>query len=107
MFYLVLSGFPEFIRPSCLPSYSDAGSSLVNDVVTATGWGKLSDDSFTKSDRLNFAKDLPVLANDACNEYYGIITDGHICIDSTGGHGVCNVGYSFLYRLNLVDAQVK
>jgi secreted trypsin-like serine protease len=80
----------EFIRPSCLPAYSDAGSSLVNDVVTATGWGKLSDDSFTKSDRLNFVKDLPVIANDNCNEYYGIITDGHICIDSTGGHGVCN-----------------
>jgi hypothetical protein len=59
--------------------------------VTATGWGKLSDDAFTKSDRLNFAKDLPVLTNAACNDYYGIITEGHICIDSTGGHGVCSV----------------
>ena len=81
----------EFIRPSCLPAYSDAENDLVGSTVTATGWGKLSDASFTKADRLNFVKDLPVMENSECDGYYGIITDGHLCIDSTGGHGVCNV----------------
>lgn len=82
----------EFIRPSCLPSYSDAENNFAGEQVTATGWGKLSDDSFSKSDRLNFAKNLPVLTNEACDAAYGggLINNGHICIDSKGGHGVCN-----------------
>ena len=43
-----------------------------------------------RSDRLNFVKNLPVMNNDVCDQEYGIITKGHLCIDSKGGHGVCN-----------------
>ena len=36
--------------------------------------------------------DLPVITNAECADYYGdIINDGIMCIDSSGGKGVCNV----------------
>lgn len=82
--------FNDYIRPACLPAYSDASDNLVGESVTATGWGKLSDSSFSRAAKLHFAAGIPVMDNDICNSNYGIITDGHLCIDSTGGHGVCN-----------------
>lgn len=82
--------FNDFIRPACLPAYSDADSSLDTETVTATGWGKLSDGDFTKSDTLHYAPDLPIMPNSECQGFYDIITDDHLCLDSVGGHGVCN-----------------
>ena len=39
--------------------------------------------------------DLPVIDPQACADYYGsIIYSGIMCIDSTGGKGVCNVSIS-------------
>lgn len=35
--------------------------------------------------------DVPIMSNAGCNAVYGIVTDGNICIDSTGGKGTCNV----------------
>jgi hypothetical protein len=43
-------------------------------------------------------KGLPVMNNDDCDGYYGIITEGHLCIDSAGGHGVCNVSTIYIPR---------
>ncbi len=74
-----------------MPSYTYAHDNLANLFVTATGWGKLSDASTTKSDRLNYAPNLRVMSNTECHNVYGMITDGQICIDTEGGHGVCNV----------------
>ena len=31
------------------------------------------------------------MENEDCNSVYGIINGGHLCTDSVGGHGVCNV----------------
>ncbi len=56
-----------------------------------TGWGKLSDESTTKADRLHFAKNLVTLSNEVCHSYYGVVTDGQVCIDTQFGEGVCNV----------------
>jgi hypothetical protein len=45
------------------------------------------------------AKLTTVLTNEACDAAYGggLINNGHICIDSKGGHGVCNVSYNLFY----------
>jgi chymotrypsin len=57
--------------------------------VRATGWGKTSDSSSSKSPVLKFI-DVPVMSESECKGFYGnTITSGHICIDSAKG-GVCN-----------------
>ena len=61
----------------------------VGKTVTATGWGKLSDASDSRSDHLMYI-DVPILSNEKCHGFYDFVNDGHICIDSTYG-GVCNV----------------
>merc|ERR550539_2108532 len=33
---------------------------------------------------------VPVETNKNCDDYYGIVKDSHICINSEGGHGTCN-----------------
>merc|ERR1712045_887863 len=32
----------------------------------------------------------PAESNKNCDDYYGIVKDSHICINSEGGHGTCN-----------------
>merc|ERR1739838_1180104 len=34
--------------------------------------------------------DIPVMSNAECNAVYGIVGDGIVCIDTTGGRGTCN-----------------
>ena len=42
-------------------------------------------------------EDLPVITKAACADYYGdIIYSGIMCIDASGGKGVCNVSWNFL-----------
>ena len=70
-----------------MSSGSDPGP---GQIVTAIGWGKDSDGS----DGISFVLrevDVPIMDNFECNEVYGNINDGHICIDGTGGKGTCNV----------------
>lgn len=38
--------------------------------------------------------DVPVMTNADCDAVYGIVGDGVVCIDSTGGKGTCNVSKS-------------
>jgi len=77
--------FNENIQPVKLPS-SDVD---VGTVVTPTGWGRPSDSAGGISDVLRQV-DVPIIANDQCQETYGIVTGGNICIDATGGKGTCN-----------------
>jgi len=35
-------------------------------------------------------EDLPIISNSECNAIYGIVGDGVVCIDTTGGKGTCN-----------------
>ena len=35
--------------------------------------------------------DMPVISNAECNDVYGIVGDGIVCIDTTGGKSSCNV----------------
>jgi hypothetical protein len=75
-----------------MPTTSDSGNNLVNEEVTVTGWGKNADNAPGASPVLRYHKGNRVMSNQECRDYYGsTITAGHICIDTTGGHGVCNV----------------
>jgi len=80
--------FNEYIKPSCMPMAGDTAD--VNEMVTCTGWGKPSDSAGGISPVLRMVEDRPIISNAECNAIYGIVGDGVVCIDTTGGKGTCN-----------------
>jgi len=82
--------FNEYIRPACLPPAADESNGYVGELTTPVGWGKNADSAGGITPKLQMVEDLPVIDNPTCNDYYGIINDGIMCIDSSGGKGVCN-----------------
>ena len=80
--------FNEYIKPSCMPMAGDTAD--VGEMVTCTGWGKPSDSAGGISPVLRMVEDRPVISNAECNAIYGIVGDGVVCIDTTGGKGTCN-----------------
>jgi len=80
--------FNDYISPSCLPMAGDTADEA--ELVTVTGWGKPSDNAGGISPVLRMVSDLPCISNAECNSVYGIVGDGIVCIDTTGGKGSCN-----------------
>jgi len=80
--------FNDLIRPACLPRpgmTADAGM-----LVTPIGWGRPSDTAGGISPVLRMVPDLPLIDNESCNNVYGIVGEGVVCMDTTGGKGTCN-----------------
>ncbi|XP_063599845.1 chymotrypsin BI-like [Penaeus indicus] len=61
----------------------------VGTTVTPTGWGRPSDSAGGISDVLRQVN-VPVMTNNECDSVYGIVGDGVVCIDGTGGKSTCN-----------------
>merc|ERR1711902_8531 len=80
--------FNDYIKPSCMPMAGDTAD--VDEMVTCTGWGKPSDSAGGISPVLRMVEDRPIISNSECNAIYGIVGDGVVCIDTTGGKGTCN-----------------
>merc|ERR1719347_1077064 len=80
--------FNDYIKPSCLPTAGDTADP--KETVTCKGWGKPSDSAGGISPVLRCVDDIPVISNAECNAVYGIVGDGIVCIDTTGGRGTCN-----------------
>merc|ERR1711942_412980 len=80
--------FNDYIAPSCLPMAGDTADEA--ELVTVTGWGKPSDNAGGISPVLRMVSDLPCISNKECNDFYGIVGDGIVRIDTTGGKGSCN-----------------
>merc|ERR1711988_1547107 len=80
--------FNDYIKPSCMPMAGDTADP--NELVTCTGWGKPSDSAGGISPVLRMVEDRPIITNSECNAIYGIVGDGVVCIDTTGGKGTCN-----------------
>jgi len=78
----------DYITTSCLPAAGDVPS--VGTMATVTGWGKPSDSAGGISDVLREVRDVPIISNSDCNDVYGIVGDGVVCIDTAGGRGSCN-----------------
>jgi secreted trypsin-like serine protease len=78
----------DAIAPICLPARSDPNLEA-GTIVTPSGWGKDSDDSWFISDNLREVT-VPVISNEDCKAIYSIIYDGSICIDSSNGRGTCS-----------------
>jgi secreted trypsin-like serine protease len=84
--------FNEYISPVCLPAAGDVLAE--GSMVCVTGWGKPSDSAGGISPVLREVCDLPVISNSDCNDVYGIVGPGVVCVDTTGGRGSCNVSYT-------------
>merc|ERR1719264_1855416 len=80
----------DYISASCLPATGETPD--VGSMVTVTGWGKPSDSAGGISPVLREVRDIPVMTNADCNAVYGIVGDGVICIDNSGGPLVQKVG---------------
>merc|ERR1712112_506102 len=78
----------DYISASCLPGSGEVPA--VGSLVTVTGWGKPSDNAGGISPVLREVRDIPVISNKECNDVYGIVGPGVVCIDTTGGRGSCN-----------------
>merc|ERR1712168_1027532 len=78
----------SIISTSCLPNSGEVIE--VGSLVTVTGWGLPSDNAGGISPVLREVRDIPVMDSEPCNDYYGIIGPGIVCIDTTGGRGSCN-----------------
>ena len=92
----------ENIQTVALSSGSDPA---VGEMVEATGWGKDSDNAGGISPVLREVT-VPIESNENCDAYYGIVKDSHICIDSTGGHGTCNVSTKLIKLCTLQKKEV-
>merc|ERR1719452_15371 len=82
--------FNDYIRPACLPPAEDESNDYVGQLTTPVGWGKNADSAGGITPKLQMVEDLPVIDNPTCDQTYGIIYDGIMCIDSSNGKGVCN-----------------
>merc|ERR1711892_79106 len=82
--------FNDYIRPACLPPAEDETNGYVGEQTTPVGWGKNADSAGGITPKLQMVEDLPVIDNPTCDQTYGIIYDGIMCIDSSDGKGVCN-----------------
>jgi len=80
--------FNDYIRPACLPTPDQVATA--GDLVTPIGWGRPSDSAGSISPVLRMVEDLPIITNEECNAVYGIVGEGVVCIDTTGGKGTCS-----------------
>jgi secreted trypsin-like serine protease len=72
----------DAIRLSCLPAQNQLGDQHAGSIATLTGWGLTFDGQSQQPDELNFAPNRPIISNSKCEESYGNIDEGHICIDT-------------------------
>jgi len=80
--------FNDYIIPACLPTPDLVAKE--GDLVTPIGWGRPSDSASGISPVLRMVRDLPIITNKECNDVYGIVGDGVVCMDTSGGKGTCN-----------------
>ena len=80
--------FNEYIQPICLSDYE----ALVGSGASAMGWGKTETGQISPT--LQVVHGLPVMSNEEVRRrYYSFINDGHICVDTSGPKGTCNVSF--------------
>nr|ACO14743.1 Collagenase precursor [Caligus clemensi] len=84
--------FNEFVRPICLPKYSDAVNTFVDEEITSTGWGLIKGQpSPVRVPQLHYVDGLRIIDNSICAQTYGpMVNENLICIDSSEHKGICN-----------------
>merc|ERR1712186_119683 len=73
-------------RTNCLASSGDFSGQL----ALVSGWGRPSDSSSSIARYLRYVDGVRVMSQEECENYWGNLNEGVVCIDPTGGHGSCN-----------------
>uniref|UniRef100_A0A2A4K239 Peptidase S1 domain-containing protein n=1 Tax=Heliothis virescens TaxID=7102 RepID=A0A2A4K239_HELVI len=80
------------IAPIALPSGSEINELFVGDIATASGFGRVADDSSGNLSINQFLShvDVPVISHLACFLRFPLIVQSsNICIDTSGGRSTC------------------
>ena len=80
------SAFNGEVRTNCLASSGD----YTDQKSLVSGWGRPSDSSGSIARYLRYVDDRRVMSQAECEDYWGNLNEGVVCIDTTGGHGSCN-----------------
>lgn len=75
-----------WVRPNCLATSGDYSGEL----ALVSGWGRPSDSASSISPVLRYVDGRRVMSQQECENYWGNLNDGVVCIDTTGGKGSCN-----------------
>ena len=75
------------VRPNCLASSGD----FTGELALVSGWGRPSDSASGISPVVRYVDNRRVLSQSECENYWGNLNEGVVCIDTTGGKGSCNV----------------
>jgi len=74
------------VGTNCLAQSGDFSGQM----SLVSGWGRPSDSSSGISEVLRYVDDRRVLTQDECENYWGNLNEGVVCIDTTDGGGSCN-----------------
>merc|ERR1712242_334491 len=74
------------VGPNCLASSGDFSDQM----SLVSGWGRPSDSSSGISEVLRYVDDRRVMSQSECENYWGNLNEGVVCIDTTDGGGSCN-----------------
>merc|ERR1712241_399961 len=74
------------VGTNCLAQSGDFSGQM----SLVSGWGRPSDSSSGISEVLRYVDDRRVLTQDECENYWGNLNEGVVCIDTTDGGGRCN-----------------
>merc|ERR1712141_561466 len=69
------------VGPNCLASSGD----FTDQMSLVSGWGRPSDSSSGISEVLRFVDDRRVMSQSECENYWGNLNEGVVCIDTTLG----------------------
>ncbi|XP_017058990.1 brachyurin [Drosophila ficusphila] len=78
----------DSIKPIRLPGISSSRTTYDYVPATASGWGRMNDESSAISDSLRFVSQY-VESNEDCEYCYANIKPTNICMDTTGGRSTC------------------
>lgn len=97
----------DSIRPIRLPGISSRYTSYDYVPATASGWGRMNDDSSAISDHLRYVVRF-VESNEDCWYSYANIKSTNICMDTTGGRSTCtgDSGGPLVYQDPTLNAEV-
>merc|ERR1711997_1206250 len=73
-------------RTNCLASSGD----FSGQTALISGWGRPSDSSSSIARYLRYVDGVRVMSQEECENYWGNLNEGVVCIGTTGGHGSCN-----------------
>merc|ERR1711890_99143 len=74
------------VGTNCLASSGDYSDQM----SLVSGWGRPSDSSSGISPVLGYVDDRRVMSQSECENYWGHINEGVVCIDTSDGGGSCN-----------------